>query len=830
MTAASQHPGLVENTSAGLGVRPLDFPDLLDALGHDEFTAVGYKHVDSEFVAAVVTSRDAATLTEIDDTDMWFGVNPVAGPVRRGRGSSDQIVGLSCLWADIDVKAGACESLSDAAQLVDDISAAIGTRPTATIYSGHGIQPLWRIEDDQAEFADDPEQRERAAALLRRWGQLVRMVGAQRGIALDSVFDLPRVLRIPGTTNHKSREHPTRTFALTSSGAPLTLDEVDERLDEYDIPDPEAGGTLDEAVEVDGAWSARTCGYVATMIARWGTDSPSARHPWLMSQAVRLTAARRLGCLTEIDHQKGVRALSDRMTALCAQGEVRSVQPHEIDEAFTWARAQVAFMTDERARSELGGHTHDVVARVDVDHAEELRMSAPASAITATGQTDEIHRGQARMAYRLARDYRGRLLYVSGIGWHAWDGQRWAADETGAATRAVLDVLKRAWAEALADKDLVSDVRKCESKAGIDGVLGIAGALTEFCATVRDLDADPYLLNTPAGTFDLRTGEVRPHDPADRITKVTRASVAEGTDGSSWRVFLERVLPDAEVRGYLQRVIGVALLGKVVEHVLPILTGTGANGKSTFVNALLFALGDYASTVEPDLFLHRPGAHPTGEMDLRGRRAVVVSESEKDRRLAEATMKRLTGGDTIRARRMRQDFVEFEPSHTALLVTNHLPKVSGDDPAIWRRLRVIPFGVEIPVGERDKNLDERLQADAAAVLAWALAGWHDYRTRGDLDEPADVKVATDRYQKASDAVARFIEECCVTSTPALKATTAQLFKTWDEWRADDGTEPMSQKAFGQALDSHGYPVTDRSGGKRWRGGIGVQVEVSDDEA
>jgi putative DNA primase/helicase len=821
MTAHLNASEPVETTSAGSGAS-ISFADLLDELGHDTFTAIGMKPVGGEFSATVTDTADAAGMATVSDADVWFGVCPVEGPVRRGRGSADQVTALPALWADIDVKAGACADLGQAVDVIGAISEAIGSRPTVMIFSGHGFQPLWTIDDpEEAQFGGDAAKRERAATLLRRWGQLVRTVGAQRDIALDSVFDLARILRVPGTTNHKSE--PTFPVVATCDlGRPLSFEEITDRLDELDIPDPATGGTLGEPVEIGDEWPSATCGYAATMIQRWTSDSPAARHPWLMSQAVRLTAARRLGCLTEIKHREGVRTLTTRMHELCAQGEARPVGGNEISDAFAWARGQVAFMTDERARGELGGHEHRP------DNVTELTMTQ-ASTITTAPAGVEVHRGQARMAYRLAADYRDRLLHVTGIGWHCWDGQRWAADDTGAATRAVLDVLKRAWSDARDDKDLAADVRKCESKAGIDGVLGIAGALTDFCATVRDLDADPYLLNTPAGTFDLRTGEIRPHSPADRITKVTRAAVADGADGSSWRLFLERVLPDAEVRAYLQRVTGVGLLGKVTEHILPILTGTGANGKSTFVNALLFALGDYASTVEPDLFLHRPGAHPTGEMDLRGRRVVVVSESEKDRRLAEATMKRLTGGDTIRARRMRQDFVEFEPSHTAVLVTNHLPKVSGDDPAIWRRLRVIPFGVEIPAKERDKNLDERLQVDAGSVLAWALAGWRDYRDRGDLDEPADVQVATDRYQKASDAVARFIEECCVTSTPALKATTSHLFKAWDEWRADDGTEAISQKAFGEALDRHGYPVTSRTKSGRWRSEIGLRVEVSDGE-
>ncbi|MGH3969465.1 MAG: DNA primase family protein, partial [Mycobacterium sp.] len=322
--------------------------------------------------------------------------------------------------------------------------------------------------------------------------------------------------------------------------------------------------------------------------------------------------------------------------------------------------------------------------------------------------------------------------------------------------------------------------------------------------------------------LDLRTMDLLPHNPANRITKITRGACHPDTSTfGPWQKFLTEVLPAEEVRVYLQRLIGLALLGRVAEHLLPILTGTGANGKGTFYKVLLWSLGDYGSTVEPDLLMHRQAAHPTGEMDLLGRRLVVVSESERDRRFAETTMKRLTGGDTIRARRMRQDFVEFEPSHTPLLITNHLPLVSGDDPAIWRRLRVVPFTVEIPPDERDPHLDERLQAEADAVLAWAIRGWGDYRRCG-LDEPSAVVVATGDYQKASDAVARFIEECCLTGSPVLQATTAQLHIEWEQWRSRDGAEPMSQKAFGQALDRHGYPADKPTNGKRWRHGIALK--------
>lgn len=442
----------------------------------------------------------------------------------------------------------------------------------------------------------------------------------------------------------------------------------------------------------------------------------------------------------------------------------------------------------------------------------------------------EQHRGQTRFAYRLTQQYGARLLHVHAVGWHAWDGTRWAKDENGEALRAVHRVLRRAWKEALGDKDLTKEVLACQSAGAQQGILTIAAALHPFAATVSDLDQDPYALNVANGTLDLRTGVLRPHDPDDRTTKVCRAAYHRDERGSGlWEAFLARVLPDSDVRAFVQRVLGVALIGAVREHVLPIWTGTGANGKGVTYGALLHALGDYAAAAEPDLFMAREGAHPTGQMDLRGRRFVVVSESDKDRRLAEATMKRLTGGDKIKARAMRQDFVEFAPSHLAVLVTNHLPKVAGDDDAIWRRMRVVPFAVVIPEADRDPHLGDRLELEADAILAWAVAGLTDYRDRGDrLDEPASVLAATASYRHDSDALARFVAEECIVA-PALSVTVKVLRERWEGFCRREGVEPGTAKAFGQALDRRGLAPADSSGGARVRRGIGLRPDEDSDD-
>jgi putative DNA primase/helicase len=452
-----------------------------------------------------------------------------------------------------------------------------------------------------------------------------------------------------------------------------------------------------------------------------------------------------------------------------------------------------------------------MLEKIAARDAEEAERNDPANA----------HRGQARIARILARERADEMRHVHGIGWHRWDGRRWAEDPGAVhATRAVLDVILAAKHRALDehDKDLGKDAERCESAAGIDGVLRIASALEPFACTADQLDAQPNLLNCANGTLDLDTGTLRPHDPNDLITRCTKASYDPQASGGRWEAFLAQVLPDDDVRAYLQRVAGVALSGAVLEHILPILTGQGRNGKGVWYTTVCAALGDYAISAEPELLMHRgDSAHPTGTMDLMGRRFAVCSENDRDRRLAEAQMKYLTGGDTIRARRMYRDFVEFKPSHTVFLVTNHLPKVSGDDPAIWARLRVIPFDVVIPEEDQDPHLPEKLRAELPAILAWAVRGWQDYQRRG-LDAPKAVLAATAEYQHEADAVARFIDDECEIG-PGRSSTTEPLYMRWQNWAIREQIPPLSKKLFGSALDRHGYTARKGTGGIRYRQGI-----------
>jgi putative DNA primase/helicase len=443
-------------------------------------------------------------------------------------------------------------------------------------------------------------------------------------------------------------------------------------------------------------------------------------------------------------------------------------------------------------------------------------MSDAADKIAASALGVEVdrHGSHARFAYRLARRYGGRLINIHGVGWHVWDGNRWKLDvHEAAATRAVLETLRAAWPEMaeMENKEraaLTRDIRSCETATGAAGVLALAGRLEPLSATVDRVDADPYAFNTPGGTYDLLNPErgPRPPDPADLITKLAGAAPLP-TPRPAFDAFMEHILPDPEIRAFVQRLLGSALCGKVRDHVLPIFKGEGANGKSTLENVIRAVFGEYGINVDSKLLMtQRFDGIPTEKMDLMGVRLVYAHETAQGRELDAAGVKALTGGDPIHARRMRQDPVEFMPSHTLVMVTNHLPRVPADDPALWRRLLVVPFDVVIPEKHWDLELPDKLVLELSGIAQWLLDGYRRYAEIG-LCRPMSVSVATNRYQVESDALGRFIDEQCVVQGDGgapLCAPAGELYGAYAEWCRLNREEALPAKEFRPAMERRGF--------------------------
>jgi putative DNA primase/helicase len=452
---------------------------------------------------------------------------------------------------------------------------------------------------------------------------------------------------------------------------------------------------------------------------------------------------------------------------------------------------------------------------------------------------EEQHRGQMRFAERFCSRFRGRLLHAHGIGWHEWDGTRWAACKDGAPLRAVETLARDAYADLgfmrgsddekkAKRKALLQDIGAVSSASGANGVLTLAGSLTPCTIAGESVDVRPELFNTESGTVNLTSREIYPPDPKDHLTRRASAAFDPEARCDEWDGFLETIQPDRDVREFLQRIFGLAMFGAVREHVLPIFIGTGANGKGMLRSAVMAAFGDYAREVDPELLMEsKHPRHLTFLMELKSMRLVFASETTRNRRFDESTMKRLVGGDPIQANRMRHDPITFEPSHTLIMVTNHLPVVSGDDPAVWRRLLVVPFEVTIGDDEQDPELPDRLRGAQAraAVMAWVWQGWLTYLEAG-LQTPEAVVKRTDQYRTESDSLGNFLAEM-TTETPQGHARAGDLFAAWTAWCAENGVAVGSQKAFSTSLSNRGFLKQTKNIGAVYQG---VELYSSDTDA
>jgi putative DNA primase/helicase len=420
------------------------------------------------------------------------------------------------------------------------------------------------------------------------------------------------------------------------------------------------------------------------------------------------------------------------------------------------------------------------------------------------------------LALRFAETHANDLRYVAAWGrWLYFDGTRWQIDDTLLAFNRARYICRQAAAEC---KSKIA--RVLASAKTVAAVERLAKADRRLAATVDQWDADPWALNTPLGVLDLRTGKLRPHRAEDYLTKMTGVAPDASRQMPTWNKFLERVMgADAELVAFLQRLAGYALTGLTREHALFFLYGTGANGKTTFLNAIIDCAGDYHRTAPIETFTAATGErHPTDLAGLRGARLVTAVETEEGRRWAESKIKALTGGDRIAARFMRQDFFEFTPQFKLLIAGNHKPGLRSVDEAIRRRLNLVPFTVTIPPAERDDSLPEKLKAELPGILAWMVQGCLDWQKQG-LAPPAAVTFATEAYLEAEDAVAAWMDECCQRDPTAWERTAA-LFASWSTWADKTGEYVGSQKHFSERLESRGITPLRRHDG---RGFIGIRL-------
>lgn len=458
--------------------------------------------------------------------------------------------------------------------------------------------------------------------------------------------------------------------------------------------------------------------------------------------------------------------------------------PQGLERVIEQARTNSDMSWGAKLKDDFGG--------VDYPEGDQAWMADP------NKQTDH------ELARRFTKRFESQLRYVPQWGkWLIWDGRRWCIDHKQVrAMGLVREFCDELWngygplAKGMTQKQvgaLHQFLKGASKRNTIESVLVLAKSERDLLVDKDELNAAPGLLNVLNGTIDLWDGKLHGHKPEQLITQLAPVHYDPKAKAPQWERFLNLVFElDFDLIRYVRQLIGYSATGVADEAVLPICIGSGANGKSTLWSTILGVLGDYGFLAPEALVVGRGEQHPTQIAALYGRRFVPISEPEQSAQLREARVKELTGDSTITARRMHEDLWSFTRTHTFWMSTNYLPKVTGSDDGIWRRIKVIPFNVDLrkatkPIAGFDKKL---IEEEASGILNWILEGAKDYFANGFM-EPACVKLATGRYRGGEDELGNFVNECCEVG-PGFEVTAADVFDAYVRWGGK-----LTKTAFGK---------------------------------
>ena len=410
---------------------------------------------------------------------------------------------------------------------------------------------------------------------------------------------------------------------------------------------------------------------------------------------------------------------------------------------------------------------------------------------------------------RLIHLYGNQVLFSPEMAqWYIWDGCRWELDRTNKIHRIAIRTSRifRNTALQYQSQDEADPVVKfARSSGNLNKLLPmIQHVSAERYILQDDLDSKSHLLNCKNGVLDLKIGRLLTHDPALRLTKTTNVPYNPDAACPIFTAFLNRIFnEDQELIAFIQKAAGYIATGETSEQCFFVAYGTGANGKSTLVDAITGVLEEFVQTIPTDVLMERQkGGTATPELArAKGARLVVAAESSDIACLNEAQIKQLTGGDKIAARPLYAQGFEYKPNFKIWLSTNHKPTIKGTDNGIWRRVILIPFTVTIPEEEQDPHLPEKLAAEREGILSWIAEGARQYYSEG-LGRPAVIKNATAEYRTEMDILGGFLEDCVQPGDGRLLAK--DLFTAYQKWAAENGEKEISQTAFGRKMNERGY--------------------------
>lgn len=433
--------------------------------------------------------------------------------------------------------------------------------------------------------------------------------------------------------------------------------------------------------------------------------------------------------------------------------------------------------------------------------------------------------GQQGAADRFVAEHGHLFRYV--VAWQkyiTWDGKRWDLDGGDVLMRRYWQDHLRSKIAWIAENKTGADLREALEGAQVMASAAWEGAMVSLCKArtaldFAELDADPYVLNVGNGVLDLRSGELRPHDPEALCTRLAPVDWDPEAQCPKWLDYLAWAMQgDAERVAYLQRFFGLCLTGDAEHELAHFFYGDGGNGKTTVVKTIETILGDYARRAPSRVLMQRKHeSHPTELAGMCGRRLVVFAETNENQTIDEQQLKICASKDIVSARRMREDFWDFTPTHKSILLTNNRPRIRGQDDGIWRRIVLVEWGASVEQSEKDPHFGDRFVPELPGILRWAWEGLQRMLADG-LRPPAAVREATRIYRSAEDSVTRWIESEC-TLDPNARTSTTELYAAYSAWAERTFETRLTANAFGRRLTAAGFDAEKAGAGARVRAGL-----------
>lgn len=447
----------------------------------------------------------------------------------------------------------------------------------------------------------------------------------------------------------------------------------------------------------------------------------------------------------------------------------------------------------------------------------------------------DIHMDDTSVADYLHASFKDKFRYCSEEKrWYLWTGSAWQPDLLFEVHRAATHAAKMVrdaaatYHQQTQSRDSLrqyNNSKSCLNNRNIEAAIARFRAVPGMSVKAEMFDRETHLLNLQNGTYDLRSGQLRPASPDDLITMTFGASYDPEATCPGWTKFISQVLPDPELRSYVQTALGYTLLGRPVERAMFLVHGPSGTGKSVLTSVMTAVFGDYGTTAPASSFRLKHSDTSSDVHSLRGKRWVATSEMPDGAQLNDELVKRITGGDAIKSRNLYESWQEWHAQCVIWIATNYLPRTNGDDNAIWRRAKTIALRVEIgrpgqPV--EIHGLSQFLIGEADGILNWLLEGLAQYQDHG-LIEPACLKADVADYRADTDSVSGWLREALAEGEweldPEAHVRSTMVYESYTRYCQEWGSTPLSRRRFAHRLKCLEQPIVpNKIGGNQvWVG-------------